>query len=183
MEGKWLLLSFHLPAEPSGPRVAVWRQLQKLGSIKLEGGVWLLPYTDPLAAEIEQTVSDIRRHSGAAHVFVVQSLRVQEEETLRERFNKARQQEYAEVMNECQKLLAHIEREMRQENYAFAEVEELEEDMEKVQRWSSQVRARDVFGLPTGQTVEETLQKCRQLMEGFTRKAYEAGGEGIVPEP
>lgn len=179
MDSKWLLLSFRLPAEPSRPRVAVWRRLQKLGAVNLEGGVWLLPYTESLAASLEEVVAEVRRHGGGAHTFVTVEMSPDEEEALRERYNRAREEEYAELLHECRKHLAHIERETEEQNFAFTEVEEVEEDLEKIRRWFAQIRERDVFGVPAARQVEEMLNKCGETLDGFMRKAYEVGAKGV----
>lgn len=178
MDGKWLVLSFHLPPEPSRPRVAVWRRLQKLGAIKLEGGVWLLPNTENLEDSLRELAREVRRHHGAAHVFSAYEVNPDEERELSERYNRAREGEYAEVLRECNKLLVHIEREAQEQNYMFTEVEELEEDLGKIERWFAQVKERDVFGVPARHAVEEMLQVSREALDTFTRKVFQRGVEG-----
>lgn len=179
MDTRWLLLSFHLPAEPSRPRVAVWRRLQKLGAVKLEGGVWLLPHAEALSVSIQEVVSEVRCHGGAAHAFLTCPMSLEDEDVLKKRYNRAREEEYAELLHECEKHLAHIDREMREQNYSFPEVEELEGDLEKIQRWFAQIKERDVFAVPAGQASEEMLQKCREALDSFTKRAYEVGAKGI----
>ena len=39
----WLVLVVKVPAEPSRHRVAVWRELRKLGALSLGQGVWAVP--------------------------------------------------------------------------------------------------------------------------------------------
>jgi hypothetical protein len=37
--GSWVLLAYRLPREPSNPRVAVWRKLERLGVARLGDGL------------------------------------------------------------------------------------------------------------------------------------------------
>lgn len=175
--GDWLLLTYRLPAEPSRKRVAVWRHLRKLGAVYLEVGVWLLPHTEALAQAIQGVIAEVQREGGIATVFLVRALSSEQEEELRTRFNQAREKEYAEVRRECQKLLAHIQREAEEQEYEFAEVEELEEDFEKIERWFSQVHERDIFGIEAGNTVEQQLRGCREALARFTQETYERRAE------
>jgi hypothetical protein len=41
--GRWVLLAYRLPREPSNPRVGVWRKLERLGVARLGDGLVALP--------------------------------------------------------------------------------------------------------------------------------------------
>src|SRR5215213_12001994 len=41
--GRWLLLIYTVPREPSANRVSIWRKLRRLGAILLHDAVWVLP--------------------------------------------------------------------------------------------------------------------------------------------
>lgn len=178
----WLLLTYRLPAEPSRSRVAMWRRMRKLGAVYLEEGIWVLPYTEALARAVHELVAEVERHSGSAVAFVARGLTGEQEEKLLARFNQAREEEYAEIIRECQKFLAHIRREAGEQHYEFPEVEELEEDLEKIERWLAQVRERDAFGIETRYVVEQRLQDCRNALDHFTQQVYEQRGEGSALE-
>ena len=42
-QARWLMLVVRLPAEPSRHRVAVWRELRRLGAVSLQQGTWAVP--------------------------------------------------------------------------------------------------------------------------------------------
>jgi hypothetical protein len=179
-DDRWLLLTYRLPAEPSRNRVAMWRRMRKLGAVYLEEGIWVLPHTEALARAVHELVAEVQRHTGAAVAFVARGLDGEQEEKLLDRFNHAREEEYAEVIGECQKLLAHIRRETAGQHYEFTEAEELEEDLEKIQRWLAQVRDRDVFAVEVRYTVQQRLQDCRQALDQFMQEVYERRAEGLT---
>ena len=37
--GRWVLLSYRIPREPSQPQIAVWRKLERLGVARLGDGL------------------------------------------------------------------------------------------------------------------------------------------------
>ena len=41
--GRWVLLAYRLPREPSTPRITVWRKLERLGVARLGDGLVALP--------------------------------------------------------------------------------------------------------------------------------------------
>jgi hypothetical protein len=64
-----------------------------------------------------------------------------------------------------------LEREHR--DLTFREVQELEADLSKLQRWAVQVRERDFVGLQIGEEVEKALANCNEELASFTEAAYE----------
>ncbi|WP_240653613.1 Chromate resistance protein ChrB [Streptomyces sp. AcE210] len=47
---RWLILVIKLPADPSRHRVAVWRELRKIGALSLGQGIWAVPEVPVFAA-------------------------------------------------------------------------------------------------------------------------------------
>src|SRR2546430_16854738 len=43
--GRWVLLAYQLPREPSTPRVSIWRKLRRLGVAQLMDGLVALPHS------------------------------------------------------------------------------------------------------------------------------------------
>jgi hypothetical protein len=175
MENEWLLLAYSLTAEPSRARVAVWRRLRKLGAVYVDGGFWCLPNTPALTEAAREVAAEIRGQGGTANVFAANELDAEQSQRLRSRFNQAREQEYAEVIGQCERFLAHVQRATGRKDFEFAEVEELEHDLDKRQRWFSQIRERDVFGVEARSRAEKLLQECREALDHFIDQAYEHG--------
>ena len=169
----WLVLAYTLPPEPSRKRVAVWRRLRKLGAVYVNEGFWFLPNQAELAQSLDDVVDEVYQFGGTASAFVASDLRPEQHERLRERFTKARDEEYRELRQECQRFKSHVGLEMKRGNFRFVEVEELEQDLEKRVRWLAEIVARDFFGSTEREEIERLLHECRESLASFTEAAYE----------
>ena len=169
----WIVLAYTLPTEPSRKRVAVWRRLRKLGAVYLSEGIWFLPNTKGLAEAVSQAVGEVEHQGGTASAFFATGLQADQKDQLRARFNQARDDEYLELHRQCERFLAHVERETKAGSFDFSAVEELEEDLEKRVRWLAQIRQRDEFGSPQRKAVELMLDECQEALARYTEQAYE----------
>jgi hypothetical protein len=68
----WALLVYTLPREPSGPRVATWRKLKKLGAVLLHDAVWVLPGKPALIEHFRWLAIDIQESGGEALVWTAE---------------------------------------------------------------------------------------------------------------
>ena len=57
----WQIITYRLPKEPSRHRVAVWRELRRLGAVSLQQGTWALPSGEGFDEGFGQVVRDHRR--------------------------------------------------------------------------------------------------------------------------
>ena len=67
--GRWLLLVYKVPHEPSANRVSTWRKLKRLGAILLHDAVWVLPSSPRTREQFQWLASDIRDLGGEALVW------------------------------------------------------------------------------------------------------------------
>ena len=65
-------------------------------------------------------------------------------------FQAARDDEYEEIVDRCEDFLAQVKKEHVAGHYTYAELEENEVDLDKLQKWFARVRERDVFGAAAG---------------------------------
>ena len=61
---RWLVLVIKLPAEPSRHRVAVWRELRKVGALSLGQGVWAVPDLPVFADGVQRALGLAERAEG-----------------------------------------------------------------------------------------------------------------------
>jgi hypothetical protein len=179
----WLVIAYTLPPEPSRLRVSIWRRLRKVGAVYLEEGVWVLPKTDALESEVRTILKDIENFEGTFSAFVGLDFDGGQAERLRSRFLAARDEEYAELQGQCRRFMVHIDHATSTERYTFAEVEELEEDLAKLERWLEEIRSRDPFESPEGAVSADALEKGRQALAQFTERAYTQSGDTREASP
>jgi DNA-binding transcriptional regulator PaaX len=103
----WRVITYRLPAEPSRHRVAVWRELRRLGALGLQQGTWAVPDGEPFATGLAQVIEAIKAAGGQPVV-----LTVADEETstvqLETLFTAQREAEWGEFLSDCGRYQAEL---------------------------------------------------------------------------
>ncbi len=182
--GGWLVLVYRVPSEPSSTRVAIWRDLKRVGAHYLQQCVCVVPRRPDLRSAIETIREKIGRLGGSSNLFEVPWLAPEDEATLIGGFRDLVAKQYAEIVEECEtKFVKEIEFETFRENYTFAEAEEIEQDLEKIRRWYARVQERDWFDAPGKTDVEERIARCADLLEAFFTEVHtRTAGAGTSPD-
>lgn len=182
----WLLLAYSLPTEPSRFRVSVWRRLRKLGAIYLNEGFWVLPNSAAMVKEIEGVIKEVHSFQGTASAFTSRDLDPGQGERLRSKFLDARKEEYSELQGQYEKFVVHVEHARATQRFTFAEVEELEEELAKLERWLREIGDRDVFKSPENARTAQALEQGRMLLQRFTEDTFAASSDSQLaanPDP
>jgi hypothetical protein len=172
----WLLLLGQLPSTPSRARVALWRRLRAVGATTMVNSAWLLPDTVQHAELFEQLRQDILRHHGTGFVLNIPSPSPEVRDAIVRRFRADRAREYDEFAERCLALLDEIGKETKAEKYTFAEMEEGEQDLDKLARWLAGIHARDFFPDERRQQAAVLMARCRSALNGFAQAVYIAEG-------
>jgi hypothetical protein len=172
----WLLLLAQLPSSPSSARVALWRRLRGIGAAGMLNGAWVLPCAEEHADLFEQLRETVHTHGGTAFVLTVSAASPEVNETIVRRFCADRSKEYDEFAERCAAFIDEIGKETRAGKFTFAELEEGEQDLEKLARWLAKVQARDFFPDERRPQSAEMLEHCRKVLEGFAWAVYAAEG-------
>src|SRR5438128_5223482 len=107
---RWLTLLTALPPKPTRHRVGVWRQLQRMGAVKLRGAAWIL-HESPETTELFQwLVQEIQSFRGEATLLRVDCIETMSDEQVTALFHKARAAEYQAVVQGCREVAAQIDR-------------------------------------------------------------------------
>jgi hypothetical protein len=172
----WVLLLSQLPRTPSSARVALWRRLRAAGATTMVNSSWVLTNTQAHMELLWQLRDGILRQGGTAFVLAVAATSPEVDEAIVGRFRADRGQEYDEFSERCAALLDEIAREARARKHTFAELEEGEQDLEKLARWLAKIQERDFFPDERGDQASALLGRCRAAVESFSRAVYAAEG-------
>lgn len=178
---EWLLFMAQLPAEPSSGRVALWRRLKSAGATILSTGTWVLPTSESHAATLGQLAETVRAQGGSAVLSTGRPIDGATAEEIAARFRADRAREYDEFATRCARLLAEIATETAAGKFSFAELEEIEDDLEKLTIWLAKIQARDFFPNDRRDMAAALLATCHEATRRFAETTYDR--EGVASEP
>ncbi len=172
----WVVLIVKLPSEPSRHRVAVWRELRRVGAIQLGQGSWALPAVPAYTQVATDIVALVGRHEGEVLALNAVSADAVTADRIRALYDEARRAEWAEFESECGKCVAELQREIVNEKFTLAELDEEEQNVDRLRRWSRELRLRDVFGAVPVDVTQAQLDACAAALDTFTALVYAAVG-------
>lgn len=169
----WLLLVYRVPTEPASKRVAVWRDLKRMGALYLQQCVCILPDLPAVRDDLERVTTKIPEMEGEYTRFEVPHLAEADAAKIVAAFQVLRDKEYAEIIEECEtKFVKEIEFEHFRQNYTFEEAEEIGQDLEKIRRWYARIVERDWFGAARRDEVASRIEECQELLNIFEHEVY-----------
>lgn len=157
-------------------RVAVWREVKRLGAVPVQHSVYALPDTSESRRGVKRV---LERQEADIKVFYARPF---DESMARQLVDKGlgeRGEEYREIIEKCEDFIKDLMAEFEAENFTFEELEENEADYEKLVRWYDQAKKRDWFDSPRKEEVEESLEECKSLLDRFSLTVHER----IVEQP
>ena len=173
----WLLLTYKVPPEPAAKRIALWRRLKGMGAIYLQNGVCLLPKTDDHARRLKMLENDVTEIGGDAVILETIALDRGQEEKVVARFKADRDEAYRELIDKCDDFEAEIAKETAAQHFTYAELEENDVDLKKLQVWCEKIRKLDFYGAEMAAEATERLKGCERLLDAYARRVFEAHDE------
>ena len=99
--GSWVLLAYRMPREPSNPRVAVWRKLERLGVARLGDGLVALPADARTREQLDWLAEEILEAGGVATVWLATPASAAQERAIAAAMRAARAAEYRAVTDQA----------------------------------------------------------------------------------
>ena len=174
MDAHWLLLIYTVPSQPTRKRAAIWREVKKVGAEYLRDGVCILPERPGTLDALRAIAASVEAFEGEATLVQSVQLDAERADAVVARFQATRGEEYGEIAREAERLLEHVARETEHRDFTYPELEELEQDLAKLKRWTDQVRARDYFDSPEAQRPTDVLLQCDNALEPFLDRTADA---------
>ncbi len=174
----WTLVTYRLPAEPSRHRVAVWRELRKLGALSLQQATWAVPQRRDLLAGIDRVVALVEAGEGEV---IILDCKPRDERTgarLESLFTEEREAEWLEFLADCDKYEKELRKEIRIKKFTTAELLEEEQSLERLRRWFYELRGRDVFQARSFDKAELRLKECTEKFEQYAERVFREVDKG-----
>lgn len=110
--GQWILMSYRIPREPSAPRIAVWRKLERFGVARLGDGLVGLPADARTREQFDWIAEEITENGGAAMLWLSLAVSAAQEREIAGMMRAARAAEYQAVQAEAEAAagVGHAER-------------------------------------------------------------------------
>jgi hypothetical protein len=178
---QWLLLTYKVPPEPARKRIAVWRRLKGMGAVYLQGGVCLLPRSDDHLRRLKVLENEIAEMDGEAVLLTAAGLDPRQEEKIVARFNRDRDEEYAELISKCEAYEEEIAEETRVRHFTYAELEENEQEFAKFRTWLARIEKNDFYNAPRGEDARAWLVKCEAILDAYAHNVFAAQEENAGP--
>lgn len=165
----WLQFVYKLPPQPSRKRIYIWRQLRGLGAVYLQDACCVLPRTPETEGQLSDVAGKVREFGGEATLSALAPAEPGWEERMVALVNRARNEEYQELLDTIERFQEEIARETRKVKFTFAALEEVEDDYDRLTRWTQRVQARDLFQAER----REDADSARASLAQFAGKVYD----------
>lgn len=149
--GRWVLLVYRLPREPSTPRIAVWRKLKQLGVVQLSDGLVALPLDARNREQLEWVADEVMESGGEATMWLAQPASVEQERHLAEAMSAARAEEYQAIV-----AAAH--------DAGHADPSTARRTLERLRRELQRISRRDYFPPPERERARTAVQTLAQTL-------------------
>lgn len=176
-EISWLLLTYKMPAEPAAKRIAVWRRLKGMGAVYLQSGVCLLPRTDDHSRRLKMLENDIAQSKGECVLLQTVALDVGQEEKVIGRFKADRDEAYEEFLDKCDDFEREVRKEVEARHFTYAELEENDVDLKKLQGWLAKIQKLDFYGAARAGEAQERLKGCEAVLDDYAQQVFRAHDE------
>src|SRR5207302_1441409 len=147
----WLLLLYSLPTSCNTERVAVWRQLKKIGAVQFKTSTYLLPDEPAQYEQFQWLAQQIRDYGGDSTLVRAQEIEGLTKEKVVSLFNAARDREYAALRKSLQTFIAR----QRKSDAEFAAAQ-----LERFTRQFRELRQIDFFDSARGHEVAMLLRRA-----------------------
>jgi hypothetical protein len=157
-DARWVFLGYRLPREPSAPRLALWRALQRLGALQIGDGFVALPRSARNVEHLEWLAATIEDQQGSASIWLARPLssRTQVDCESAQRANV--DAEYRAVLAEAQQALDGVAS-------GRQAVVERRRTVRRLRGRLRRIGSRDYFAAPAGDAARGAVDRLAREAE------------------
>ena len=85
--------------------------------------------------------------------------------------------QYREFLGRCADFEAEIAKERATNKFTYAELEEEDTDLKKLQSWLDKIRKLDFYGATLAEEAAARLRGCEELLDAYARQVFDAHDE------
>lgn len=145
-----------------------------MGAVYLQNGVCLLPKTDDHVRRLKMLENDISEMSGESVILETVALDRAQEDKVVSRFKADRDDQYREFLGRCADFEAEIAKEIAINKFTYAELEEEDTDLKKLQGWLEKIKKLDFYGATLAAEASERLRGCEALLDSYAQRVFDA---------
>lgn len=168
----WIVCCYTVPSDTSRHRVAVWRELRRIGAVSPQQAVWVLPDRAPARRALWRVQELVANAGGDVVLLRGEALDDATSQRLENLYVQAREEEYGEFLVECDRFLKEIQKEIAKGKLTAAELDEEEQSYERLTRWHRDIVARTMFETASGPNAERRLKECEAALGDYAEKVF-----------
>ncbi len=134
----------------------------------------MLPLTPEHRDLMQSLVLTVQSHDGSATLFEATAL--DGDDAMEARFSTDRAREFDEFTTRARGLLDEVARETAASKFTYAELEEVEDDLQKLETWLKRITARDFYAGGDQQSALNLMDECRRSIAAFSKRVFVAEG-------
>lgn len=150
--GRWVLLAYRIPREPSTPRITLWRRIRQLGAVQLGDGLVALPLDARTREHFDWLAEDVEEAGGEATVWVAEPATAAQHRALVGRMKEAVAADYRTVTEAAEAARARGAPRRRQ-------------TAARLTRALTRIQSRDFFPPPERRRAERAVAALTALVE------------------
>jgi hypothetical protein len=150
--GRWVMLAYRLPREPSTPRLSVWRKLKRLGVAQLLDGLVALPLDSRNREQLEWLADEVVEAGGEASIWVSEPASVAQERELARGLQREIADQYRAVIAEARAAARDGGGRHRR-------------TLSRLRRELARIRRRDYFPPPEREEAERALEALAAALD------------------
>lgn len=168
-----LLVVAKLSGLKAKDRVLVWRRINESGINSIIRSVFALTDGKEGRIKAEGLVKLIEEKGGQAWLFTAESYSSEEKHSIEQMIRLKMESEINEFIEECDEFIRDISKELKEQEFEFYEMEELTNDLRKLEKWKTKLIQRYPTANRAYGRLEGKLEQCRRLMRTFEKKCME----------